>query len=94
LERMEAHSARASQHRLNQQPKNASLQKASQVNEAMAALRRQNRTETLNIFLSIYLCPPDKSKAPKKVCKLYTWYDGISVFISLPVSHSIDCHPP
>ena len=72
LERMETHSSRASEHRLNQRPKNAGLQKASQVNEATAALKRQNRVETLDIFLSIFLCLPDKSKAAKKVRAQHT----------------------
>ena len=68
LERMDAYSSQASEHRLNQRPKNVGLQKASQVNEATAALKRQNRIETLNLYVSIFLCPPDKSKAAKKVC--------------------------
>ncbi|KIM57258.1 hypothetical protein SCLCIDRAFT_17007 [Scleroderma citrinum Foug A] len=66
LEQMETHSLQASEHQLNQWPKNAGLQKASQVNEVTAALKRQNCVETLNIFLSIFLCLPDKSKAAKK----------------------------
>ena len=67
LERMDAYSSQASEHRLNQWPKNVGLQKASQVNEATAALKRQNCVETLNIDVSIFLCLPDKSKAAKKV---------------------------
>ncbi|KAG6380424.1 kinase-like domain-containing protein [Boletus reticuloceps] len=63
---MEVYLSRASQHRLNSRPKNFGLQKAAQVNEATAALKRQARVENLNIFVSIYLCPPDKSKAAKK----------------------------
>ncbi|KAI6003157.1 hypothetical protein EDC04DRAFT_2611768 [Pisolithus marmoratus] len=66
LEHAEVHSAHAFKHCLNQCPKNAALQKASQVNEAMAALWWQSFTEVLNVTLSMYLCPPDKSKAPKK----------------------------
>ncbi|KAI6167784.1 hypothetical protein EDD17DRAFT_1751199 [Pisolithus thermaeus] len=66
IECAELHSAYASEHHLNHCPKNAALQKASQVNEATAALCWQNCSEVLNVTLSIYLCPPDKSKALRK----------------------------
>lgn len=67
---MEVYLSWASQHHLNSRPKNFGLQKAAQINEATAALKQQVHVENLNIFVSIYLCPPDKSKAAKKVCSL------------------------
>ncbi|KAI6148843.1 hypothetical protein BKA82DRAFT_8042 [Pisolithus tinctorius] len=66
LECAEHHSAHASEQHLNQYPKNAALQKATEANEATATLQQQNCSETLNVTLSMYLCPPDKLKALKK----------------------------
>ena len=70
LQCMEVYSFWASQHCLNSHPKNFGLQKAAQINEVTAVLKWQVHVENLNIFVSIYLCPPDKSKAVKKVCSL------------------------
>ena len=90
LKYMEFHLSQASQHCLNLCPKNLGLQKVSQVHEATVALKQQAHIENLNMFVSIYLCPPDNSKAAKKVCPLAMDLILIRLTIIHPVSHSTD----
>jgi hypothetical protein len=71
LEVATRHTNKASLHRLSipPRPQNAALSAASAAKEKRAV--QTDKTDTIDIQVSIYVYPINKNWAPKKVCYLY-----------------------
>lgn len=64
-ERTIDHTKAASQHRINQQAQNSSLQKASEVNMKMATMRKQSKSEKLDVLITLWMYPATGAAAKK-----------------------------
>lgn len=69
-----------SQHRLNQRPQNAQLQSATQVKEKISQLKKQIKTDGIDVNMQLWIYPENKGAAAKKV-----WQDCDIVFVSAEV---------
>jgi hypothetical protein len=66
-DRINAFEGTTSQYRLNQRPQNAQLQSAMQVKEKISQLKKQIKTEGIDVNVQLWIYPENKGGAVKKV---------------------------
>jgi hypothetical protein len=66
-DRVNAFEVTTSQHRLNQRPQNAQLQSATQVKEKVSQLKKQIKSEGIDVNVQLWIYPENKAGAAKKV---------------------------
>ena len=65
VKRIKHFEASASEHWLNQHPKNSSLQSAEKVKEKLVILKKQVKTEHINVNVQLWIYPEGKTTACK-----------------------------
>ena len=77
-DRVKTFEGTTSQHRLNQRPQNAQLQSATQVKEKISQLKKQIKTEGVDVNVQLWIYPENRGGAAKKV-----WPNYDNVFVTL-----------
>lgn len=72
----------SSQHRLNQRPQNTQLQSATQVKEKISQLKKQIKTEGIDVNVQLWIYPENRGGAAKKVWPSFFCYQWLQVTVT------------
>ena len=89
MDHINAFEGTTSQHWLNQWPQNAQLQSATQVKEKISQLKKQIKTEGVDVNVQLWIYPENRSSAAKKV---WPWIVMMLLLIFILLSDRLNFH--
>jgi hypothetical protein len=90
-DRVNAFDGEALKHRLNQRPQNSALQSAAKVKEKLSILKKQNKSEGIDVSVQLWMYPESKNGAAKKVSG--DFYSSSLRILTCIIFPRLSCHP-